>query len=151
MNKINDLIFAENATMLVLIIEVSGIIALGGKKTVKLIIALVGNVSNNSIGWISTICIMNQLKFYKRIEKIIKILNLLIIPAYIFKKRLHTGQNTRANNLRFLHPKRNPIPPPNFLATHNFFSIAKVFQQLPNSSSITVSNKIEENVALQNP
>ena len=49
-----------------LIIEVSGIIALGGKKTVKLIIALVGNVSNNCIGWISTNFIMNQLKFYKR-------------------------------------------------------------------------------------
>ena len=42
-----------------LIIEVSGIIALGGKKTVKLIIVLVGNVSNNSIGWISTNFIMN--------------------------------------------------------------------------------------------
>ena len=53
-----------------LIIEVSGIIALGGKKPVKLILALVGNASNNSIGWISTIFIMNQLKFYKRIEKI---------------------------------------------------------------------------------
>ena len=52
-----------------LIIEVSGIIALGGKKTVKLIIALVGNVSNDSIGWISSNFIMNQLKFYKRIEK----------------------------------------------------------------------------------
>ncbi len=53
-----------------LIIEVSGIIAFGGKKTVKQIIALVGNASNNNIGWISTIFIMNQLKFYKRIEKI---------------------------------------------------------------------------------
>ena len=53
-----------------LIIEVSGIIALGEKKTVKLIIALVEIVSTNSIGWISTNVIMNQLKFYKRIEKI---------------------------------------------------------------------------------
>ena len=33
----------------------------GRKKTVKLIIALVGNISNNSIGWISTNFIMNQL------------------------------------------------------------------------------------------
>ena len=41
----------------------------GWKKTVKLIIALVGNVSNDSIGWISSNVIMNQLKFYKRIEK----------------------------------------------------------------------------------
>ena len=42
--------------------------SLGWKKTGKLIIALVGNISNNSIGWISTNVIMNQLKFYKRIE-----------------------------------------------------------------------------------
>ncbi len=39
--------------------------SVGWKKTVKLIIALVGNVSNNSIGWISTIFIMNQLKSTK--------------------------------------------------------------------------------------
>ncbi len=46
--------------------------SVGWKKTVKLIIALVGNVSNNSIGWISTIFIMDLLKVYKRIEKIYK-------------------------------------------------------------------------------
>ena len=40
--------------MVSLIIMVSGIIVYGEKKTVKLIIAFVGNVSNNSIGWIST-------------------------------------------------------------------------------------------------
>ena len=74
--------------MVSLIIEVTGIIALDGKKTVKLIIALVGNVPNNSIGWISAIIIMNQLKFFKRIEKIIKISSLLIIASYIFKKIL---------------------------------------------------------------
>ena len=49
--------------------------SVGWKKTVKLIIVLVGNVPNNSIGWISihfgpwisTIFVMNQLKFYKRV------------------------------------------------------------------------------------
>ena len=55
----SQMIMKSMTTMESLIIEVSGIIALAGKKTVKLIIALVGNVSNNSIGWISTICIMN--------------------------------------------------------------------------------------------
>ena len=62
--------------------------SVGWKKTVKLIIALVGNVPNNSIGWISAIVIMNQLKFFKRIEKMIKISSLLIIASYIFKKIL---------------------------------------------------------------
>ena len=39
--------------MVFLIIEANGIIVLN-EKFVKLIIALVGNVSTNSIGWIST-------------------------------------------------------------------------------------------------
>ena len=53
------IVYCALYTMVFLMIEVSGIITLVENKTVKLIIALVGNVSNNSIGWISTICIMN--------------------------------------------------------------------------------------------
>ena len=55
--------------------------SVGWKKTVKLIKALVGNVSNNGIGWKSTIFIMNELKVYKRIKKYIKISNLIIISS----------------------------------------------------------------------
>ena len=86
--------------------------SVGWKKTVKLIIALVGNVSNNSIEWISTNFIMNQLKFYKRIEKIyqnIKFNNNFCLYIFIIQKDTLQYTVTYSFRICYTHNKVNKV------------------------------------------